>query len=103
MKDAAKHYVMYGLLTSAMWFALNTLGLLPHNAHSDWLQELTTIWLSGIVAVAVRQLLFKNPPELIPPALPRPQPRHSRGSTLLILAIFILFMLGIVMLEAAHS
>lgn len=103
MKAAAKHYITYGLLTTAIWIALDTLGLLPHNPHSSWLRELTTIWLSGIVAVAVQKLLFNNPLQLIPPTLPRPQPNHSRRSTLLILAIFILFMLGVLFLEAARS
>ncbi len=43
-----------------------------------------------------------NPSDPIPPALPRPRPNHSRAITLLILAIFIMFMLGVLMLEAAH-
>ena len=43
-----------------------------------------------------------NPTELIPPTLHRPQPNHSRAITLLILAIFVVIMLGVLMLEAAH-
>ena len=102
MKDAAKHYFLYGILTTAFWIALKSLGLLPHNPYDSWLRDLATIWLSGFVAEATRQLFFKSPPELTPPTLPRPRPKHSRRSTLLILAIFVVIMLGVLMLEAAH-
>ena len=29
MKDAAQNYFLYGVLTIAIWIALNALGLLP--------------------------------------------------------------------------
>ena len=103
MKDAAKHYFLYGILTTVIWIALKSLGLLPHTPHDSWLRELSIIWLSGLVAEATRPLLFKNPPELTPPTLPRPRPNHSRAITLLILAIFVVIMLGVLMLEARQS
>ena len=43
-----------------------------------------------------------DPSDPIPPTLHRPQPNHSRAITLLILAIFVVIMLGVLMLEAAH-
>ena len=43
MKDAAKHYFLYGVLTTAIWIALNALGLLPDKPHDSWLLDLTTI------------------------------------------------------------
>ncbi len=43
-----------------------------------------------------------KPSDLIPPTLHRPQPNQSRAITLLILAIFVVIMLGVLMLEAAH-
>lgn len=100
MKDAAKYYFKYGMLTTTVWVALNALGLMPDNPYGSWLQYLTTIWLTGIPIAATRHLLFKNLPGFGPPPKPRPRPKHSRVGTFMILAIFTAIMLGILRLEA---
>ncbi|MDE0198490.1 MAG: hypothetical protein OXH93_15635 [Caldilineaceae bacterium] len=103
MKDAARYYFKYGILTTTVWVALDALGLMPDNPYGSWLQELTTIWLTGIPITATRHLFFKNLPDLPgfgPPPKPRPRPKHSRVGTIMILAIFTAVMLGILRLEA---
>ena len=35
MKDAAKRYFVYSVLTSIIWVALNTLGLLRDSPHDS--------------------------------------------------------------------
>jgi len=102
MKDAARYYFKYSMLTTIVWGTLNALGLMPDNPYGSWLQELTTIWLTGIPIAATRHLFSKTSPNLPgfgPPPKPRPRPKHSRAGTIMILAIFTAIMLGILRLE----